>query len=120
MGKVYEINVRQLLHEEDLDDLVDAAVNYCGYWCDEMKYGKEPEVNGGAMSQALGVGGTIVFCIDEPFEDGGETEFELTTEKLIKGIESYGGLDVENYDGPIADDILQRALFGEVVYGQAI
>ena len=34
MGKVYEINVRQLLHEEDLDDLLDAAIDYCSYWCD--------------------------------------------------------------------------------------
>ena len=116
MGKVYEINVRQLLHEEDLDDLLDAAIDYCSYWCDLLEYGKEPTSEVNAMSEALSHGGTLKFHIDEPLEDGGDTVFELTTEKLIKGIESYGGLDIENYDGPIADDILQRALFGEVVY----
>lgn len=113
----YEINVKQILHEEDLDDLVDAAINACHYWCDLLEYGKQPERPVTAMSEALSHGGTLVFNIDEPFEDGGETSFELTTEKLIKGIESYGGLDVENYDGGIADDILQRALFGDVIYG---
>lgn len=115
--KKYTIVVKQVLTEEDLDYLVDAAINYCGYWCDSMDYGTEPTSEVAAMSEALSHGGTLKFTIDEPFEDGGATEFELTTEKLMKGIESYGGLDVENYDGPIADDILQRALFGEVIYG---
>jgi hypothetical protein len=116
MSKTYEIVVKQILHEEDLDDLVDAAINACSYWCSLMEYGKQPK-DCQFMSQALSHGGTLVFHIDEPFVKGGATSFELTTDKLIKGIQSYGGLDVENYDGGIADDILQRALFGEVVYG---
>lgn len=117
MGKTYTIVVKQILHEEELDDIVDAAVNYSHYWYDNIEYGKEPEVKGGAMSEALSLGGTLIFSIDEPFEDGGKTKFELTTDKLIKGIESYGGIDIENYDGVVADDILQQALFGEVIYG---
>ena len=116
MGKTYEIVVKQILTEEDLDDLLDAAIDYCSHWCDLLEYGKEPTSEVSAMSEALSHGGTLKFHIDEPLEDGGDTVFELTTEKLIKGIESYGVLDIENYDGPIADDILQRALFGEVVY----
>lgn len=113
----HEIIVKQILTDEDLDCIVDSAVNYCGYWCDEMEFGKEPKPSVPAMSHALSYDGTLVFSIDEPFEEGGETSFELTTEKLIKGIESYGGIDLDSYDGPIADDILQRALFGEVIYG---
>lgn len=113
----HEIITKQILTDEDLDYIVDAAVNHCGHWCDRMEYGKEPNPDLPAMSSALSYGGTLVFSIDVPFEEGGKTSFELTTKKLIKGIKSHGGIDLDSYDGPIADDILQRALFGEVIYG---
>ena len=32
MGKTYEIVVKQILTEEDLDDLLDAAIDYCSHW----------------------------------------------------------------------------------------
>ena len=114
--KTYKIPANVEITEEQLDNIVDAAVNYCSYWCDLLEYGKEPK-NCKYMSEALSHGGTLVFNIDEPYEKGGETKFELTTEKLLGGIVGHGDFDFENFDGPISDAVVQQALFGEVVYG---
>lgn len=114
--KEYSVPANVKITEEDLDAIVDSAINWCHYWCDLLEYGVEPK-DCKFMSEALSHGGTLVFSIDEPFEEGGETKFELTTEKLLKGLAEYGEYDWENFDGPMADAAVQQALFGEVVYG---
>lgn len=115
--KKFEVTRKVVLSEEDLDNIVDAAVDFCSHWCDLLEYGKEPASKVTAMSGALSHGGTLVFHINEPFADDGETRFELTTEKLLKGLTECVNFDFEDYDGPMADAVLQQALFGEVVYG---
>ena len=115
--KTYDLPTTIKVTEEDLDNIVDNALNWCSYWCDLLEYGKEPTSKVTAMSEALSHGGTLVFNIDEPFEDNGKTKFELTTEKLLKGLSEYGEFDFENFDGPMSDAVVQQALFGEVVYG---
>lgn len=112
--KTYTITVK--ITEEQIDDIVDSAINWCNYWCDLLEYGKEPK-KVKAMSEALSHGGTLVFHINEPFIDGGETTFELTTEKMLKGLEKYGEYDFDDFDGPMSDAALQMALFGEIIYG---
>lgn len=114
---IYTIPVELEITDEVLNDIVDAAINGCSHWCDLLEYGQKPTEKVSAMSEALSHGGTLVFHIDEPFEDGGKTKFTLTTEKLLKGIADYGNYDFENYDSEIADAVLQESLFGEVVYG---
>lgn len=114
--KTYQLPITVKVTEEDLDNIVDAAINWCKYWCDLLEYGKIPR-DCDYMSEALSHGGTLVFHIDEPFEEGGATRFELTTDKLLKGLTETKKLDLDDIDGPKADEILQRALFGEVVYG---
>lgn len=115
--KTYTVRRSVELTEEDLDNIVDSAINWCAYWCDLLEYGKEPTSKVTAMSEALSHGGTLVFHIDEPFEEGGKTKFELTTDKLLTSLEYFDQYDLEDVDGPMADSILQYALFGEVVYG---
>lgn len=115
--RTYTIPVDITVTDEDLDNIVDAAINGCAYWCDLLEYGTEPTSDVTAMSEALSHGGTLKFSIDESFEEGGETVFELTTDKLLKGIADYGDYDFENYDSVIADAVLQQSLFGEVIYG---
>lgn len=115
--KEYNITTKQIINQEQLDDLLDAAINVCGYWVDLLEYGVHPTEDVDAMSQALSHGGTLKFTIEEPFTDGGDTTFELTTEKLISGIEKYGSVYFEDYDGYDADAIIQMALFGDIIYG---
>ncbi len=114
--KKYKIPANIHITEQELDDIVDSAINWCHYWCELLEYGKEPK-DCKFMSEALSHGGTLVFHIDEPLEEDGETKFELTAEKLLKGIVEYGEFDLENFDGPTSNAVVQQALFGEVVYG---
>lgn len=114
--KKYKIPSNLYVNEQELDDIVDSAINWCDYWCDLLDYGKQPK-NCKFMSEALSHGGTLVFHIDEPFKKNGETKFELTTEKLLKGIADYGEFDLDAFDGPTSDAVVQQALFGEVVFG---
>lgn len=114
--KTFQIPAHINITEEEIDNIVDSAINWCSYWCDMLEYGTEP-TDVTAMSEALSHGGTLVFHIDEPFVDGGETKFELTTEKMLKGLAEYGSYDFEDFDGPMSDAAVQQALFGEVVYG---
>lgn len=113
--KTYDLTIK--VTEEQLDDIVDSAINYCSYWCSLLEYGKRPTSKVSAMSEALSHGGTLVFNIDEPFVVGGETKFELTTNKLLKGLEQYGSFDFDTFDGPMSDAAVQQALFGKVIYG---
>ena len=47
-----------------------------------------------------------------------ETEvWHLTWEKLIKGVEKFGGVKEEDIDATVADQIIQYALFGKIVFG---
>lgn len=115
--KTFEIKTTTEVTEQGLDNIVDAAINACSYWCDLLEYGKEPTSKVTAMSEALSHGGTLKFHLDESYEEGGETVFELTTEKLVDALTDNKDFDFEDYDGPMADAVLQKALFGEVIYG---
>lgn len=113
----YKLDVTIEVTDKDIDGIVDAALNWCGYWCALLEYGKEPTSEVVAMSEALTHGGTLVFTLDEPYEEEGATRFELTVPKLLEGIKKYGDYDFEQFDGPMSDAVLQYALFGEIVYG---
>lgn len=112
--KTYKIPTDIEITEEDIDNIVDAAINWCSYWCRLLEYGTEPK-DCKFMSEALSHGGTLVFHLDESYERRGK--FELTTDKMLKGLAAYHDHDFDNFDGPMSDAVLQLALFGEVVYG---
>lgn len=47
-----------------------------------------------------------------------ETEvWYLTWENLIKGVEIFGGVKEEDIDATVADQIIQYAVFGKIVFG---
>jgi hypothetical protein len=47
-----------------------------------------------------------------------ETEvWHLTWKNLIKGVEMFGGVKEEDIDATVADQIIQYALFGKIVFG---
>ena len=52
------------------------------------------------------------------YDTDDETEvWHLTWKKLIKGVELFGGVKEEDIDATVADQIIQYALFGEIVFG---
>jgi hypothetical protein len=106
--------------DENIDDLVVTAFEGgINYWCrkvvikdapDEVKY----------ASDAISKGGTLIL-----FDAESTDKWELTLEKMLKGIKWYceqnGYTDaddlMDNYDADSADAIVQYALFDEIVFG---
>ena len=107
------------LSEEDIDDIMSDAMDYCGYWCDRAEV--VGDYLGDYASEQISRGGEIIFY---EAEENGKTILNLA--KFLHGFKRavedgyFSGnlnFDGSDYDGSIADVILQLALFDEVVYG---
>jgi hypothetical protein len=120
--KIREIEVM----DQDIDDImVSALEGGITYWCDKAVV--EGDYLGTFASDQISRGGVLKL-------HGGEEDewYVLTKEKFMKGLKQlldtdYGKtavdeddngkyLDPGNVDGPMADTIIQYALFGECVY----
>ena len=115
------------LVEEDIDDILVAAFEGgINYWCSEVHV--VGEYLGEYASDQISRGGELdIYDMEE------ETYYRLTLKKFLKGLkmwleesgykcleQEYGGmyrLDVGDIDACRADDIVQLAILGEVVYG---
>ena len=128
MEKKFSVSIEQT-HEftsEDINNLVVSAFNY---WCrkarikltEDKKYlgiSEEDLPSVEFASVAIGYGGTLVLYDAESYE-----KWELTNEKMLKGIARYclennENLSdlLDNHDADTADSIIQYALFDEIVY----
>jgi hypothetical protein len=116
--KTYNLKIRRTIDQNDLDNILDAALQTCGYWCDELSVKVQPTEPGPykAVSEIITRDGKLQFKLDEPFERNGKKLYILTENKLLWALEHYP-FDFENYDSDEADALLQYALFQEVIYG---
>lgn len=119
-GQTYILSQKIEITPEDVDYLIDAAF-YGGitYWCDTIRYDKEPDTEVKAMSEALTKGGIIgIHDSEEYVPETGEYGrwHELTLEKVLQAIADEQ-VDFDDYDSLVADNVIQRAIFGEVIYG---
>lgn len=110
---------------EDIDDIMCSALEGgITYWCNKAEV--VGDYLGEYASEQISRGGTL------KLHDSEEDEvYELTLEKLLKGIQlaiqhnyyaEYGWcdgtmLDTCNVDASVADVIIQLALFDDVIYG---
>lgn len=114
------------IKQRDIDDIMAIALDGgITYWCDRV------EVVGGKYygenaSDQISRGGKLKLYDAEEDE-----QYTLTLTKLLKGIEAFikwdrgdheivdrdGKINVYNIDAEITDQIIQLALFGEVIYG---
>lgn len=115
--KKYQVPFNIEITQQQLDDIIDSAVNYCSHWCDYADIDKKPKIKTDYMSEVVTRGGTLKFVIDESWIAGGKTEFVLTEKKMLKALAEYADPNFDDFDGPISDCVLQIALFGEVIYG---
>lgn len=118
-----EINIE--LTQQDIDDImVGALEGGINYWCDEAAV-EGGEYLGKYASDQISRGGTLL--LHDTDEDAYR---KLDLEKFLKGFklwlenggDQYGAVqghevDCCNIDAGCADEIVQYALFGEVVYG---
>lgn len=118
-----EINVT--LTEQDIDDIMVAALEGgINYWCDEAEVIEEKRVADWGHEQ-IARGGVLVLHDAES-----EDTWELNLEKFLNGFKLWieaggdqynaienGEVDCCNIDAGCADEIVQYALFGELVFG---
>ena len=114
-----EISV--IVSGQDIDDILCTAFEGgINYWCGGVKV--VGEYLGEYASDQISRGGTLKLFIEDE-----EEWAELTMDNLLIGVSKYlqkdttiiykGELDTCQIDADIADQIIQYALFGDVIYG---
>lgn len=117
------------LTEEDIDDIMASALEGgVVYWADTAKV--DGDYLGEYASEQISRGGKLKFHLIEAFEND-KRWYVLDRDKFLKGfamwieacndqygvIDNIGSVDCGNIDGCCADEIVQYALFGELVFG---
>lgn len=105
--KVYEY--QQKITAEQIDDIMESALKGITYWADEAYVVGDYD---GWTSKALTAGKQIRIHDQEA-----DKWHVLTMKKFLEGLSLSISFDQEYYDNSDADQIVQRALFGEVIYG---
>ena len=123
-SKQIEVKYNIQVTDGDVDDIVSTALEGgINYWCKRAEV--VGEYLGEYASDQISRGGTLILHDSE-----GEDKYELTLDKLLKGIQMYianpnapykivynSELDTCQVDATVADMIIQFALFGVIVYG---
>lgn len=125
-GKGFEVVAAHpiFLTGQDIDDIVGCAMEGgCTYWCTDAEL--VGDLLGNCASDQISRGGALKLY--DYYEDKWH---ELTLEKFMNGFklwveqgkDFYGavstdGVDCCHIDGDCADNIIQYALFGDLVYG---
>lgn len=120
MSKTFEIRTVQTVSAEEIDDIITTALEGgITYWCGGARVKVEPEEDYTYLSEVLTRGGTLELHDSEEYDPDTKKYGiwrELTLESVIKGLETTE-FNFEDYDAGDADNVIQRALFGDVIYG---
>lgn len=112
------------LTQEDVDDIMDAALYGITYWCNDAEV--VGDYLGEYASEQISRGGKLKLYDAEDDE-----VYELDIENFMRGFKlwiengedeygavgSDGSIDAYQIDAAMADMIVQYAIFGEVVFG---
>ena len=130
--KKFEIRTKITVYltQQDIDDImVSAFEGGINYWCRRVVV--QGDYLGKYASEQISRGGNLAIWLDEPFEDD-KTCYVLDRDKFLAGFklwiesdgdsydaidDSDGSVDCGQIDAVCADEIIQYALFGEVVFG---
>ena len=130
--KKFEIctKITVYLTQQDIDDImVSAFEGGINYWCRRVVV--QGDYLGKYASEQISRGGKLAIWLDEPFEDD-KTCYVLDRDKFLAGFklwiesdgDSYdaidhsdGSVDCGQIDATCADEIVQHALFGDLVFG---
>ena len=130
--KRFEIRTKITVYltQQDIDDImVSAFEGGINYWCRRVVV--QGDYLGEYASEQISRGGKLSIWLDDPFEDD-KTCYVLDRDKFLAGFklwiesdgdsydtidDSDGSVDCGQIDAICADEIIQYALFGEVVFG---
>lgn len=132
LNEALRIEVELIVTEEDIDDImVGALEGGINYWCRAAIVPEDKRVAEWGHEQ-IARGGELLIFVIEPFDDYDTKCYTLTREKIIKGIKQYiknpistncieqvdGKLTLDccNADAGVCDEIIQYALFGDIVF----
>ena len=123
-----EITAR--LTQQDVDDImVSALEGGINYWCKRIVV--QGEYLGEYASEQISRGGQLAVWLYEPFDDD-KTCYSLDLDKFLAGFKHWlencyancdvvdstdGSVDCGQIDATCADEIVQHALFGDLVFG---
>lgn len=128
MSKKYNIKAERkvTLTTQDIDDImVGALEGGINYWCSEAEVIEEKRVADWGHEQIARGGVLVIHDIEDPSET-----WELDLEKFLNGfklwfenggdeygaVQKDGTVDCCQIDAACADEIVQYALFGELVF----
>lgn len=130
MKKKFDLEIKRSveLTVQDIDDIM-VTVLECGainYWCQAAEVIEEKRVADWGHEQ-IARGGCLILHDIEDYKE----KWELNLEKFLNGFklwaesgrDTYGAVtnsgevDTGRIDADCADEIVQFALFGEIVYG---
>lgn len=131
-SELLEITIHVAVTQEDIDDImVSALEGGINYWCDAAKVDESKRVAAWGHEQ-IARGGCLKIHVAEPFDNEDTEWYELTKEKFLSGLTRYlqtsgtemttlpSGdhmeIDTGQIDANAADEIIQFALFGKVIY----
>lgn len=96
---------------EDIDDImVTAFEGGINHWCERVYV--NDWLGAKFASELIALGGTVHLKVDDEYETR-----TLTRDKLLQALVAMPEFDLEDYDANDADNLIQTAVFGEVVYG---
>lgn len=109
--KTYKIKTEKVVTQEQIDDVVSTALDGgISYWCDSAVTTGDLEYDN-HLSDMLTRGAAISLHVrdDDEWHD-------LILEELLKVLGEMN-FDFNNYDTIDVDIAVQKAIFGEVIYG---
>ena len=105
------VQIRAALTQQDIDDImVSALEGGINYWCRRVVV--QGDYLGEYASEQISRGGKLAVWLDEPFEE--DKTCGCGNCDVVDA--SDGSVDCGEIDGTAADEIVQYALFGNVVF----
>ena len=128
MKEKFEYTVKKTITAEELKDIIiDGLESGIGYWATlhndteefEKYYAETDLPTSEIVAEILFNGGSVKIT---DIEEGEEPKYDLTLDRLLKGIQMNAeerphDCDLENYDAITTDAILQYAIFDDVIFG---
>lgn len=112
--KTYTLETKTEVTQEQIDNIMaDAFHTAISYWCDEIRYRKhfEPKEEVKFMSDALTRGAAI------ELHDFEEDKWHTIDLHRVLDALSQVKFPYDDYDNYNVDEVIQTAVFGEVIYG---
>lgn len=133
LNNVLNLSFSVVVTAEDIDDImVSALEGGITHWANRAKVPEEKRAAEWGHEQ-IARDGELHIHVVEPFDQDDTEWYILTKEKFMEGLKRWLevpgteliplphgerlGVDTSQIDGAAADEIIQYALFGEVVYG---